>query len=103
LVAPSCRRLGRGVVNEGTEGWGFRLRDALGAFGVVWVTPSPVGRGGLAGRNDFRGLAWEGLATPARSLVDSCFAVTPMYLLAREPAEILDCAIIDASADDTLR
>jgi hypothetical protein len=103
LAAPNCRRLGRGVVNEGIEGRGFRLRDALGAFGVVCVTPNPEGRGGLPSLSDFCGLVCGGLTTDPRFLVDNCFAVTPMYLLAREPAEILDCAIKDASADDTLR
>jgi hypothetical protein len=90
LATPNCRRVGRGVVNEGIEGRGFRLRDALGAFGVVCVTPNPEGRGGLPSLSGFCGLVCGGLTTDPRSLVDSCFAVTPMYLLAREPAEILD-------------
>lgn len=72
------------------------------------MTAAPAvkgGRGGLPDRmDDFRGLmgeAWED--SVVRSRLESCLAVMPMYLLAREPAEILDCASIDASADETLR
>ena len=102
-VPASWRRLGRGVVNEGIEGRGFRVSDALGALGVVWVVPVNDGRGGLEGRVDFLGLICGGLARDGRSRFDSSFAVMPMYLLAREPAEILDWAIIDASAEETFR
>lgn len=103
LAAASWRRPGRGVVADDMEVRGFRPSDALGAFGVVWVVLIVKGRGGLMGARDFRGLPCGAWDSELRSRLDSCFAVIPIYLLAREPAVILDCAIIEASADETFR
>lgn len=94
LLVESCTLEGRGVAKDGTDVRGFGADDGIpnecrGAFGVV------VTRGGLPPLET--GVFFCGLMG---ARIESSFAVTPIYLLAREPAVILDCAMTEASAED---
>lgn len=64
-----------------------------------------MGRGGLEDlTRDFLGLAGGGsFDADAKSRLESCFAVIPIYLLARDPTEIFNSAILDASAEVIFR